>query len=76
MPKDTMFHICSKKECDFSTSDVTDVRCGKCASELITECPSCSNYITQGINVFCTKCGHSLKRDQKSIYETNELRTL
>lgn len=71
-----LYHICSQSDCDFSTTDVDDLKCGKCASDLVLHCPNCKNYINQGINVFCTKCGHYLKQVKKSIYEDRALRSL
>lgn len=74
MSSPEIYNICSLSNCDFSTTDMTDEKCGKCGSDLITECPQCSEYINQGTNVFCTKCGASLKA--KSVYEERGLRSL
>lgn len=70
------YNICSMDDCDFSTTDFSDIKCGKCAAELVEHCPECNNYINQATNIYCTKCGHPLKKERKSVYEERGMRTL
>lgn len=55
------YFICGKFGCDFSTTDKSDKRCGKCGSTLVERCPKCSSLINQASNKYCSKCGEYLK---------------